>query len=220
MAKKASSTFKFQTLEIDPCPPRVDECRSFIHISLADGSEGLQKKIMDQIPIPEDALKAPDPALALSKVAKESRLMRIYCGIQKLDAVVKSIQETTLKTVIFCSNRDVIVLTQRLLRELGAQSIYGGSDPFTLEKSVNKFNDTKVMQVLVADVRGYASYPGLYATERVIFIDPDWDAEINAKALKTCFVKKESLRVDFVSVKDSIDSYITGAIAFKTEQLI
>lgn len=218
--KKRSCTFKFESIEVPAGNPRLDECRSFIHISIKDGPAAVAERIKEQVQFPEDALKAKDQAKALSKVSKESRLLRVFCGMQKIDWVVNSIKESQTKTVIFSSNRDTIVLTQSQLRSLGAQSIYGGSDPFTLEKSVNKFNSTKACQVLVCDVRGYSSFPKLEACERVVFLDPDWDSDINTKALLKCFPKAQDLKVEFVSVKDSIDSHIISVLFYQTQSAL
>ena len=216
MAKKISCQFEFKTIEVPPCRARIEECRSMLRIMINTTKEELLEIVKAQVGPIEDAMSEKSPEKGLQKVAKNVRQLRIFVALEKLDGVVKLVQESTAKTILFCSNRDVMVLLQQLLKGQGAQSIYGGSDPFTLEKSVNKFNAPKGSQVLVCDVRGFSSFPTLNAS-RVIFIDPEWDVKINADALKHCFGSLEKVNVDFISLKESIDSYVIDTLAFATK---
>lgn len=163
----------------------------------------------------------------LEGMAKSVSTLRRYCGIQKVEKTAEMIKgelEIGLyeKVVIFAHHQDVIEGMRERLKEFGAVTVYGGSDPSKRDKNIAKFQDEKSScKVFIANIQAAGTNLTLTAAHNVVFVEQDWVPGNNAQAAMRChrIGQTKPVHVRFVGLANSIDEKVAQVLKRKSKDL-
>jgi SWI/SNF-related matrix-associated actin-dependent regulator 1 of chromatin subfamily A len=167
-----------------------------------------------------------DKLSAISAISDSISTLRRYIGLQKCEAAVEMIKaeleaNAYQKIVIFAVHRDVIETMRSGLRDFGAVVLYGGTDPETRQKNIDKFQNNPKCRVFVGNIMAAGTAITLTAAHNVTFVEQDWVPGNNAQAIMRChrIGQTEHVKVRFVVLDGTLDAKIGFILKRKTEQL-
>lgn len=167
-----------------------------------------------------------DKLAAVSAISDSISTLRRYIGLQKCrDAVelIKGELESNAykKIVIFAVHRDVIETMRVGLRDFGAVVLYGGTDPETRQKNIDKFQNNEKCRVFIGNIMAAGTAITLTAAHHVTFVEQDWVPGNNAQAIMRChrIGQTNTVQVRFLVLDGTLDAKIGFILKRKTEQL-
>lgn len=162
----------------------------------------------------------------LSALATSLSTLRMYTGMQKLDAAVEWIKngfenKAFEKLVVFAVHQDVINNMRTRLHEYGPVTVYGQSNPVTRENNIRRFQTNDDTKVIICNIQAAGTAINLTAAHDVLFVETDWVPAYVQQAVMRChrIGQKEPVSVTFMGLENSIDDKISNAFKRKTEQL-
>lgn len=164
---------------------------------------------------------------ALASLSQSVSTLRRYTGIQKVENTAKVIAEELKanayeKVVIFAIHRDVIEGMRVKLRDFKPVTLYGGTEPETRQKNIDKFQKTKKCRVFIGNILAAGTGITLTAAHNVVFVEQDWVPGNNAQAAMRChrIGQTSPVTVRFVGLANSIDERISSVLKRKTKDAV
>lgn len=162
----------------------------------------------------------------LEGMAQSVSTLRRYSGLQKVEPVADLIKmELDLKLyekiVIFAIHRDVIEGLRSRLTEYGAVTLYGGTEPETRQKNIDKFMKNKTTRVFIGNIAAAGTNITLTSAHNVTFIEQDWVPGNNAQAAMRVhrIGQTQNVSVRFISLNNPMDEKLTRILRKKTKEL-
>jgi SWI/SNF-related matrix-associated actin-dependent regulator 1 of chromatin subfamily A len=162
----------------------------------------------------------------LAATANSVATLRRYVGLQKLEPVAAMIKEELdanayEKVVIFAIHRDVIEGLRQKFQKYGAVTVYGGTDPHSRQKNIDKFQNNPKCRVFIGNINAAGTAITLTSAHNVVFIEQSWVPGDNAQAAMRChrIGQTKPVVVRFISLADSIDERICNVLKRKTKEL-
>lgn len=167
-----------------------------------------------------------DTMRALEALAKSVSTLRRYTGIQKVQASADIVSQELLnnayrKIVIFAVHRDVIEGLRAKLSKFKPVTLYGGTDPGTRQKNIDKFQNNPKCRVFIGNIQAAGTSITLTAAHHVLFVEQDWVPGNNAQAAMRChrIGQVNPVFVRFVGLANSLDERISRVLKQKARQL-
>lgn len=162
----------------------------------------------------------------LEALAESVSTLRRYTGLQKVQSVADIITRELAdfaydKIVIFAIHRDVIEGLRLKLKQYGAVTCYGGTNPDTKQKNIDSFQNNPKTRVFIGNIQSAGTAITLTAAHNVAFIEQDWVPGNNAQAAMRChrIGQTKPVTVRFFSLSNSLDERISKVLRRKTEEL-
>jgi SWI/SNF-related matrix-associated actin-dependent regulator 1 of chromatin subfamily A len=232
----------FGSIVVERCPVDLEMLPSFVGWMIPiDRSKKLSKLLQTQEKLVESVLgrsgNSPHPRAMgaqigtsslrmLEAVAGSVSKLRMYTGLQKIDAVVELVTKELEakaynKIVIFAIHRDVIETLRHKLRKFWPATVYGGTDPHKKQKHVDRFQNNPTCNVFIGNIQAAGTNITLTAAHQVLFIEQSWVPGENAQAAMRChrLGQKHPVTVRFVGLADSIDEKIMYVLKRKAKEL-
>jgi SNF2 family DNA or RNA helicase len=125
------------------------------------------------------------------------------------------------KIVLFCVHRDVIEGLRTSLSKYGVVTLYGGTDPGTKMRNVDKFQTRIKPRVFIGNIAAAGTNITLTAAHHVTFVEQDFVPGNNAQAAMRVhrIGQKDPVTVRFISLNNPMDQKITHILKKKTKEL-
>lgn len=216
---------------VEPGEVDIDVETSFVqYVFPNDRRKELEEKLKKERMLLEGVLSlesmTKDKMKVLEGMATSVSTLRRYSGLQKVEPVaelIKSEFELGLyeKIVIFAIHRDVIEGLRVRLSKYKPVTLYGGTDPETKQKNVDKFQKNPKTRVFIGNIAAAGTNITLTAACNVTFIEQDWVPGNNAQAAMRVhrIGQKENVTVRFVSLNSPMDERVTQVLRRKTKEL-
>jgi SWI/SNF-related matrix-associated actin-dependent regulator 1 of chromatin subfamily A len=195
----------------------IEELREKLRVELADLKHNLGRR----------SIESADGFRQLELMAKSVSTLRMYVGLQKVGAVAEMIlheldNELYEKVVIFAIHRDVIEGLRQALLKYGPVTLYGGTDPNTRQRNVDRFQSNPKCRIFIGNIAAAGTAITLTAADQVVFIEQEWTPAQNAQAAKRChrIGQTRTVNVRFVGLNDSIDEKIANVLLRKTRDIV
>jgi SWI/SNF-related matrix-associated actin-dependent regulator 1 of chromatin subfamily A len=153
--------------------------------------------------------------------------LRRYMGLQKVpplaELVISEIEAGAYnKLVIFAMHRAVIEELRYRLRDYGAVTLYGGTQPAARQKNIDKFQDPESgCRIFIGQVHAAGTAISLTAAHHVLFAEYDWVPGNNAQAMMRCHRIGQTLPVNvrFAVAAGVIDEQVLYCVRRKSREL-
>jgi SNF2 family DNA or RNA helicase len=162
----------------------------------------------------------------LSALATSLSTLRMYTGMQKLEAAIEWIKngfenKAFEKLVVFAVHKDVINNIRMKLPQYNPVTVYGQSNPVTRENNIRRFQTNDATKLIICNIQAAGTAINLTAAHDVLFVETDWVPAYVQQAVMRChrIGQKEPVSVTFMGLENSIDDKISKAFKRKTEQL-
>lgn len=221
----------YSHITVPPCPVDLMESKSmFQWIFPVDRTKELYEKIKKQEELVEKTVEHLNFTAAglnaLSNMATSVSTLRMYTGMQKLQATKKLVEEefenkNYEKLVIFAIHKDVINNLRLAFKKYGPVTVYGGSDPVQREKNIKRFQENRDCKIIICNIQAAGTAINLTVAHHVLFVETDWTPAYVQQAAMRChrIGQKKTVFVRFMGLENSIDDQISYALRKKTEQL-
>ena len=173
-------------------------------------------------------VKSSDALLEVLKAeAKSISTLRRYTGLQKLEPAIEIIKgeleaKAYRKCVIFAIHKDMIQGCQARLADFHPVTLYGASNPNTVEKNLRKFQSPNSQcQVFIGNILAAGTSISLSAANHIFFLERDWVPGNNAQAAMRCGGPNQKNPIfvrDFI-LKDSYDFRVEQLLTKKTNEI-
>lgn len=166
----------------------------------------------------EDALED-NPDLGGFGFISELRKMLGLSKIKAAVAVLKEMLETDDKIVVFCWHKEVADGLADELKSFNPLKITGKVKNKDRHDIVKKFQKEDGHRILVANILAAGVGITLTRSSRVVFVEPSWTPTDNDQAISRChrIGQTQSVRADYLVVKNSLDHLILNAHINKSE---
>lgn len=221
---------RFSEITVAPSPVDIDIQSSFVqYIFPVDRREELRKKLLFEMDYLKKITSMPaghDAMRALEAISSSISTLRRYAGLQKVPAVIEMVKgelesRAYEKIVIFAIHRDVIESLRVGLIRYGTVTLYGGTDPGTKQRNVDRFQANPMVRVFIGNIQAAGAGINLTVAHQVLFIEQSFVAGENAQASFRChrIGQTKPVSVRFVSLNNSIDQKVTTLLRRKTRDL-
>jgi SWI/SNF-related matrix-associated actin-dependent regulator 1 of chromatin subfamily A len=163
---------------------------------------------------------------ALEALAKSVSTLRQFTGLQKVKGTVELVTQELEsgayeKIVIFAIHRGVIEELRQQLKKFKPVTLYGGTDPKTRQKNIDKFQKNPRCKVFIGNIHAAGVAITLTAAHNVLFVEQDWVPGNNAQAAMRChrIGQTKPVYVRFAGLANSIDEKIAQVLKRKTRDL-
>ena len=160
------------------------------------------------------------------KDAEDFTRFRRLCGLAKAepvgDLVWQELEEGGLeKVVVFAWHKDVIELLAKKLERFGVRTITGATPALERRASVEAFQTSPRVRVIVANIVAGGVGITLTAAADVVFAEQSWTPGDNAQASDRChrIGQTERVRVRFASLAGTIDEAVTASLRTKSAMI-
>jgi SNF2 family DNA or RNA helicase len=125
------------------------------------------------------------------------------------------------KIVIFGIHRDVIEGLRSSLKAFDAVTLYGGTDPKTRQKNIDRFQNNPKCRVFIGNIKACGTAITLTAADQVLFVEEEWTPADNAQAAMRVhrIGQSKPVSVRITRLPDSLDQKIGGVLARKTREI-
>lgn len=154
---------------------------------------GVVNGIFRQIgPDSNDVFLAGDVLEQLKAASKSISTLRRYIALQKLEPACELIaseleSNAYRKCVIFAHHRDCILGASRLLHRFSPVTMYGGTNPKTLERYLKNFqNPDHRTRVFIGQISAAGTSISLSAAHHIFFLEESFTPEDNTQAAMRC----------------------------------
>lgn len=223
----------FEDIVVEPGPVDLEIEASFIqYIFPEDRRKELEEKLAKERAVLESVQAVTsfgrvEGYSTLAAIAKSVSTLRRYTGIQKVENTAKLIAAELEagayeKVVIFAIHRDVIEGLRVKLKDFKPVTLYGGTEPETRQKNIDKFQNTKKCRVFIGNILAAGTGITLTAAHQVVFIEQDWVPGNNAQAAMRChrIGQTKPVTVRFVGLASSIDEKVSSVLKRKTKDAV
>lgn len=188
--------------------------------ALAAASYAAQKAEVDGTP--EEYRAAVDAlqkikGIAFAEVAK----VRHDTAVAKVPAVVKHLENTSGKVVVFAHHRDVVHGIVTALASQGVVSITGDTPNEQRQTIVDRFQTDPVVRFFVGNIQAAGVGLTLTAASHVVFAELDWVPGNVTQAEDRChrIGQRESVLVQHLVIDGSLDAKMAETIVAKQEMI-
>jgi SWI/SNF-related matrix-associated actin-dependent regulator of chromatin subfamily A-like protein 1 len=162
----------------------------------------------------------------LEGLASSISTLRMYTGLQKVEAVAEMIKaeleaNAYPKVVIFAVHRDVIEGLRTRLKDFKPVTLYGGTAPDKKQKNLDKFMNDPKTRVFIGNIQACGTAVTLTSSNQVVFIEQSWVPGDNAQAAKRChrIGQTKPVFVRMVGLANSFDARISQVLKRKAREL-
>jgi len=152
----------------------------------------------------------------MARIRREIGIIKMRIALPHLNEVI----ENNDKVIIFAHHVEII---QRLMIEFGykATGIYGAVPPKQRVKNIYNFQNDPDKRVFVGNIKAAGVGINLTAASVVIFLEHAWtpDATNQAEDRAHRMGQKDTVHVQHLVLKDSLDSYMVRTIIRKQEMI-
>lgn len=219
----------YQDMTVEAGPVDLEMNESFFQYAFPhDRSKELAEKLEKekrQIETVMEISKPKDRILAMEGLADSVSTLRRYTGLQKVKSAGALIrQELELgayeKVVVFALHRDVIENMRMELRDFGAVTLYGKTDPAKRQKNIDNFQMNPKIRVFIGQIQAAGTNITLTAAHNVVFVEQSWVPGDNLQAAMRChrIGQTKPVTVRFLSLANSIDEKVTETLKKKMQQ--
>lgn len=221
----------FSHLSVAPCTVDLYESKELFQYTWPqDRTKELYEKLARQTQLlelnVEETRFRKEGFAVLSALATSMSTLRMYTGMQKIDAAIEWIKngfenKAFEKLVVFAVHKDVINNMRIKLEPYGPVTVYGASNPVTRENNIRRFQTSDSCKVILCNIQAAGTAINLTAAHDVLFVETDWVPAYVQQAVMRChrIGQKEPVSVTFMGLENSIDDKISNAFKKKTEQL-
>ncbi len=228
----------YATVVVEPGPVNLEEESSFIqYVFPSDRRKELEDKLKAERTVLEGCWTQANQVHHTVEDSKENyqllgvlqnsiATLRRYNGLQKVKATVELISEELEskayeKVVIFAIHRDVIEGLRARLTKFKPVTLYGGTDPSTRQKNIDRFMGNPACQVFIGNIQAAGTGITLTSAHNVVFIEQDWVPGNNAQAAMRChrIGQSKPVLVRFITLNDPLDEKICAVLRRKTKEL-
>ncbi|MBS4049393.1 MAG: DEAD/DEAH box helicase [Alphaproteobacteria bacterium] len=154
------------------------------------------------------------------------KTLRRWIGLQKVYSVLDMVRGELEsgayeKIVLFGVHRCVIEELQEGLKDFGAVSIYGGTDPKRRDRAVKRFQEDPRCRVFVGQTVAAGTAITLTAAHHVGVVEADWVPANNQQAVMRVhrIGQTKPVTVRFFSMANSVDERVQQVLKRKTRDL-
>lgn len=151
----------------------------------------------------------------LEAVARSVSTLRLYNGLQKIDAVAGMVDSELCagqygKIVLFGVHREVLQQLERKLMHHGGHVINGATPAWQRQEFIDQFQSDPRYRVLICNIRTAGTAITLTAADQVLFVESEWSPGDNRQATKRChrIGQTRPVTARFVGIANSIDEKI------------
>lgn len=228
----------FSRHPIEPFTPPLDESGTFIGwVFPKDRSKELYQKIDEQnlavlnaISIAKDGPLGTQTEAAigvLSALAPSVSTLRMFTGLQKIKSTLELVRQELEsnayeKLVIFAIHQDVIEgLRSALFKDFGAVTVYGGTNPETAQRNIDRFQTHHKCRVFIGNIIACGTAINLTAAHNVLFVEQSWTPGHNAQAAMRVhrMGQKKPVSVRTLYLPNTIDDHVSRVLDRKTREL-
>jgi SWI/SNF-related matrix-associated actin-dependent regulator of chromatin subfamily A-like protein 1 len=219
---------------VDPGPVDLKITSFFRYMIPHDRSKELEEIVAKELGLFKSIVRkaggvqASDQLLEVLKAeAKSVSTLRRYTALQKLEPAIELIRaelesNAYRKCVIFGVHKDMILGTQIRLPEFKPVTMYGGSNPNSVERNLKKFqNPNSKCRVFIGNIMAAGTSISLDAANHIFFLEESWVPSDNAQAIMRCSSNRQKNPIfvrNFV-LKNSYDQKIQALLQKKTSEI-
>lgn len=222
----------FGHVSVEPGPVDIEILPSFTQYFLpVDRRDELQGELKRQYELLNSVYNnmrpnENDKLSALGAISDSISTLRRYIGLQKCRDSIELIKfelasKAYEKIVIFAIHRDVIETMRDGLREFGAVTLYGGTDPAKRQQNIDRFQNNPKCRVFIGNIHAAGTAITLTSAHNVTFIEQDFVPGNNAQAIMRChrIGQTNHVKVRFIVLDGTLDAKIAFILKRKTEHL-
>jgi SNF2 family DNA or RNA helicase len=221
----------FQDVVVAPGEVDIDTDDVLVkYVFPRDRREELNEIINTQTQLVKSTLDATgftkDGMRALEALARSVSTLRMYTGLQKVQSVADIIASELSanaydKIVLFAVHKNVVEGLRLRLREFGAVTLYGNTNPKTRQENIDSFQKDPKTRVFIGNIQSAGTAITLTAAHQVGFVEQEWTPAAMAQAAMRChrIGQNRTVFVRFFSLSNSIDEKISAALKRKTREL-
>lgn len=168
-----------------------------------------------------------DHVKTLEAFAQSVSTLRRFTAAQKIQPVTELVADELTrnvyeKIVIFAITRDFIEYTRQALQQFGAVTLYGGTDPSSRQRHIDRFQKNPQCRVIICNIQAAGTAITLTAANHIIFGEASWNPGENAQAIGRCrrIGQTKPVFVRFIEVNDSVDQKVMKVLRRKTQFLL
>lgn len=163
---------------------------------------------------------------ALASIADSVSTLRRYIGLQKVEAVVKMVDDELKsgaynKIVIFAIHQAVIEGVRSGLAHYKPVTLYGGTPADKRSRNVDKFMKNDTCRVFIGNIQAAGTAITLTVAHQVLFVEQSWVPGDNAQACMRChrIGQTKPVSVRFVGLANTLDDKISEVLRRKTREI-